>query len=66
MTHTWPSSQIPLQEKHAVVLYKFTKLGEQYTISNTIKHIGVDELIPQGKTFSVMNNLCSYHSHEGN
>ena len=46
MTHTWPSSQITLQEKHAVVLYKFTKLGEQYTILNTIKHIGVDELIP--------------------
>ena len=51
MTHTWPSSQIPLQEKHAVVLHKFTKLDEQYTISNTIKHIErVDELITQRKT----------------
>ena len=37
--------------KHAVVLHKFTKLGEQYTISNAIKYIeGVDELITQGKT----------------
>ena len=51
MTHAWPSSQIPLQERYAVVLHKFTKLSEQYTISNAIKNIeGVDELITQGKT----------------